>query len=197
MNNATTIIHSYWYNYISSKRKDNITHLVDVSLGKLQVKWLLLKWNKTRRPFNTLWLRTKTSIIFHMLMFQAKEFRPKTGSTFDMRELLERREEELEERLLELLLELDLRELELLEEEEDLVAFFRTGTRIFLSFSKTFFSSAVSSSWLLLITLMIFSTAFSPTWTSTSIFSITGPAAGGKLLIIVIRLKHLYAIHCL
>ena len=110
--------------------------------------------------------------------FQAKEFRPKTGITFDARELeleelldllalrstilLVRREEldEEEERLLELL---DLRELELLEEEEDLVAFFRPGTRIFLSFSKTFLSSTVSSSWLLLITLMIFSAAFSPT----------------------------------
>ena len=106
--------------------------------------------------------------------FQAKEFRPKTGITFDARELeleelealldllalrstilLARREEELDEE--------EERLLELLEEEEDLVAFFRPGTRIFLSFSKTFLSSTVSSSWLLLITLMIFSAAFSPT----------------------------------
>ena len=133
--------------------------------------------------------------------FQAQELRPKTSITYDTRALDEEEEEEEEdeeeERLLELLLELDLRELELLEEEEALVAFLRPGTRIFLSFSKTFLSSTVSSSWLLLITLMIFSTAFSPTWISTSIFSITGPAAGGKWLIKVIWFKYLYAIQCI
>jgi len=90
--------------------------------------------------------------------------------------LLRRREDELDDwdeeedemrelnlELLELLLDWDLRERELLDEEEDLVVFFRPGTRIFLSFSKTFFASMVSSSWLMLITLMIFSAAISPT----------------------------------
>lgn len=85
--------------------------------------------------------------------------------------LLRWREEELEEdlddaeeleRSLELeLLERELRERELLELEE--VLFFRPGTRIFLSFIRTFLSSRISSSSLRLITLMIFSAAFSPT----------------------------------
>ena len=97
----------------------------------------------------------------------------------DLDEAEEEEEEEEEERRLELLLEWDLRERELLEEEEDLVPFFRPGTRMFRSFSKTFFST-VSSSWLMVITLMIFSAAFSPIWISISIFSITGPLAASK-----------------
>ena len=101
--------------------------------------------------------------------------------------LLLLREEELEEDLddtdedkLDLeLLERELEERELLELEEA-VLFFRPGTRIFLSFISTFPSSRISSSSLTLITLTIFSAAFSPTWISISIFSMTGPAAATK-----------------
>lgn len=70
--------------------------------------------------------------------------------------LVVRREEELEE-------ELGLLERELLELEETAVLFFRPGTRIFLSFIRTFLSSRISSSSLMLITLRIFSAALSPT----------------------------------
>lgn len=85
--------------------------------------------------------------------------------------LLWRREEALEEDTdeaeeLELdLLERELRERELLEleEEEEEVLFFRPGTRIFLSFIRTFLSSIISSSSLRLTTLMIFSAAVFPT----------------------------------
>lgn len=78
-------------------------------------------------------------------------------------------DKEMLERLLELellrreLLELELLERELLELEEVAVAFFRPGTRIFLSFNRTFLSSKTSSSSLRLMTFMTFSAALSPT----------------------------------
>lgn len=74
------------------------------------------------------------------------------GSTSTI--LLLRREEEL--------LELELRERELLELEE-VAVLFRPGIRIVLSFISTFLSSRSSSSSLRLITLIIFSAALSPT----------------------------------
>ena len=54
-------------------------------------------------------------------------------------------------------------ERELLELDEDDDLFVRPGTKISLSFIRTFLSSITSSSSLMLITLMIFSAAFSPT----------------------------------
>lgn len=87
--------------------------------------------------------------------------------------LLLAREEELEE---EDELEPSL-ERELLELEEDLVPFFRPGTRIFLSFNRTVFPSGASSSSLKVITFMIFSAAFGPTCTSISSLSIAAPEA--------------------
>lgn len=84
--------------------------------------------------------------------------------------LLLRREDQL--------LDLELRERELLELEE-LVAF-RPGIRIFLSFIITVLSWRISSSSLTLITLMIFSAALSPNWISISALSMMGPAAASK-----------------
>ena len=77
----------------------------------------------------------------------------------------EMRELDLEELLLlreELEEEDDELTLELLELEDDLVLFFRPGTKIFWSFRRTLSSWIISSS-LMLITLIIFSAAFSPT----------------------------------
>lgn len=99
--------------------------------------------------------------------------------TLEMREL-----EELEELLLSdfldlerELLERELLELELLELEEALVPFFRSGSRIFLSFNSTVFPSGASSSSFMVMTLIIFSAALGPTCTSNSSLSMAGSDA--------------------
>lgn len=79
-------------------------------------------------------------------------------------------EEDLERRL----------ERELLELQEDLVLFFRPGTRIFLSFNRADFPSGASSSSVMVMTLIIFSAALGPTCTSISTFSMTGPESAQK-----------------
>lgn len=94
--------------------------------------------------------------------------------TLEMREL-----EELEELLLSdfLDLERELLERELLELEEALVPFFRSGSRIFLSFNSTVFPSGASSSSFMVMTLIIFSAALGPTCTSNSSLSMAGSDA--------------------